>query len=425
MEIFAELVRSGVVRPEDEIFDALMGVWMPADQHPIVALFQDPLVVHPNAGPLPKPAGEEQATEPAAEVAAPAGGDASTEPAGEVVEEIQLDLVSPQQKSPEEAQKAFIEKMEEERRQELDVPDQPSDLPLVTAQSDVVGRSGTFRAGLEPGAPTARPRPVPPKRKTTPVRRSPLGMTALFGVLLVAVIVSTRVARPELGTGETPTEEATGDASARAPRAVTRTEEQIREDAYRGFVDGMESLQQELVPGPVPRAWLEGAYLADPEAYPEVRPYWERYMAFADAAEAREAALYRQAYLRAAAQAGVSGPVRSLRMATALEDFSSSRTGRTEHYARVRELAASALALHDLMVKLKGRISYEPIRGPRVSADPVIEAAGTDPEAQELLEAALDRLLQALHGADGTSARDRLKIPDWLVEGLRSMPPAG
>jgi hypothetical protein len=316
--------------------------------------------------------------------------------------------------------------MEEERRHEIDVARPSSGLPLVTAQSDVVGRSGTFRPGLEPDvSATARPRSAPPRRKTTPVRRSPLGVTALFGVLLVAVVVSARVARPELGTGETPTEEATGGTAVRAPRTVTRTEEQIRDDAYRGFVDGMEGLREEVVPGPVPRAWLEGAYLADPEAYPEVRPWWERYMAFADAAEAREAALYRQAYLRAAAQAGVSGPVRSLRMATALEDFASSRPRRAEHYARVRELAASALALHDLMVKLKGRISYEPIRGPRVSADPVIEAAGTDPEAQELLDGALDRLLSALHGADGTSARDRLKIPDWLVEGLRGMPPAG
>ena len=72
------------------------------------------------------------------------------------------------------------------------------------------------------------------------------------------------------------------------------------------------------------------------------------------------------------------------------------------------------------MVQLKGRISYEPIRGQRVSADPVIEAAGTDPEAQALLDGALDRLLAALHGADGTSARDRLRIPDWLVEELRT-----
>jgi len=417
MEIFAELVRSGVVRPEDEIFDALMGVWMPADQHPIVALFQDPLVVHPNAGPIPGPAGEPVG--PASEATAPGAPDV---PAEVAVEGIELDLAPPQLESPEEAQKAFIEKMAEERRQEMDVPQQPSSgLSLVTAQSDVVGRSGTFRAGLEPEvAATARPRPAPPRRKTTPVRRSPLGVTALFGVLLVAVVVSARVARPALGTGETAPEE-TAEEPLREPRAVTRTEEQIREDAYRGFVDEMESLREEVVPGPVPRAWLEGAYLADPEAYPEVRPWWERYMAFADAAEAREAALYRQAYLRAAAQAGVSGPVRSLRMATALEDFAASRPRRTEHYARVRELAASALALHDLMVKLKGRISYEPIRGQRVSADPVIEAAGTDSDAQELLEDALDRLLSALHGADGKSARDRLKIPDWLVEGLRGM----
>jgi len=176
----------------------------------------------------------------------------------------------------------------------------------------------------------------------------------------------------------------------------------------------------------VPPAWLEGAYLANASSYPEVRPYWERFEAYVDEAQAEEAGLYRESYLQAATAAGVSGPVRSLRMATALEDFASSRRERLELYARVRELAESALALHDLVVELEGRISYEPIRGPRVSADPVIEAAGIDPEAQARLDAALDRLLAALHGTDGTRRtppRDRMQIPEVLVEGLREIAP--
>ncbi len=260
MEIFAELVRSGVVRPEDEVFDALMGVWMPADQHPIVALFQDPLVVHPESGPLPGPP-PETAPEEAGEAGHAPTPEASPGPAAAdaAVEGIELDLVSTPQKSPEEAQRAFIAKMEEERRHELDLPHASADLPLVTAQSDMVGRSGTFRAGLEPGvADRGRARPAPPKRKTTPVRRrSPVGASALFGILLVAVIVSARVARPALGTGDTPAEAARAP-NPRAPRTVTRTEVQIREDAYRGFLGGMEGLRQELVPGDVPQGVAGG-----------------------------------------------------------------------------------------------------------------------------------------------------------------------
>ena len=406
IEIFAELVRSGMVRPEDEVFDALTGAWTRAELHPMVALFRDPLVTHPEAERLSRRIAEE------------ARADAEEAPPPP---DIRLEIVSPEEKSPEEAQRAFIRKMEDERRYDAVQEGHGHDLPLVTAESSEV-RRGPERHVERP---FGGPHRAPPQRKLTPARPNRVGVTALFVVLVGAALVLARVARPALRAGEAEAENATAAEPMRSPRAVTRTEEQIRQDAFAGFVDGVDALGAEIAPGEVPRAWLEGAYLADPSAYPEVRPYWERYEAYVDAAQAREAALYRESYLAAATLAGVAGSMRSLRMATALEDFASSRPGRLEHYARVRELAESALALHDLVVELQGRISYEPIRGPRVSADPVIEAAGIDPQAQARLDAALDRLLVALHGNDGTSPRDRQRIPGWLVEGLRQLAPQG
>jgi len=409
MDIFAELVRSGVVRPDDEVFDALTGAWTRADVHPMVALFRDPLA-HPDAERLHKRYAEEAPPSQAAPGAPP-------------VDEITLELAPAPQESPEAAQRAFIEKLELERRYDDDAPDRGLGLPLVTAQSDEVQRRPRHESRDAAFVP---PQLSPPQRKLTPVRSNHVGMLALFVVLVGAAVVFARIARPALRTVEADAENATEAERVRAPRAVTRTEEQIRQDAYLGFVERVDVLGAKLAPGPVPPAWLEGAYLANASSYPEVRPYWERFEAYVDEAQAEEAGLYRESYLQAATAAGVSGPVRSLRMATALEDFASSRRERLELYARVRELAESALALHDLVVELEGRISYEPIRGPRVSADPVIEAAGIDPEAQARLDAALDRLLAALHGTDGTRRtppRDRMQIPEVLVEGLREIAP--
>lgn len=442
MDIFAELVRSGVVRPEDEVFDALTGAWTRAEVHPMVALFRDPLS-HPDAERLHKryaeqvraanegtdaESGTEQEGSDTAATPAPTGEDAPGAPAepGEAAAEtpaeadISLELAPAPEASPEEEQRAFIEKLEQERRYDDSRTDRGTELPLVTAQTGEVRR---LPDRASPAAPFGGARQRPPQRKLTPARSNRVGMVALFIVLVASAIVFARLARPALGTGEADAENATGVERVRAPRAVTRTEEQIRQDAYEGFVEDVEVLGDELAPGPVPSTWLEGAYLADPSSYPEIRPYWERFEAYVDEAQAQEAALYRESYLTAATMAGVSGPLRSLRMATALEDFGSTRRERLELYARVRELAESALALHDLVVELEGRISYEPIRGPRVSADPVIEAAGIDAEAQARLDAALDRLLAALHGTDGTSPRDRAQIPEVLVEGLRALSP--
>jgi hypothetical protein len=206
---------------------------------------------------------------------------------------------------------------------------------------------------------------------------------------------------------------------------LPRGEEGIRQEAHGSFLDALIDLGTEFDVEQVPPDWLEGWYLARPSSYPEVRSFWERFLDYAEEAYATEVLLYREAYLRAAADAGMNGPVRSLRMAAAVEDFETGRSNREVHYARVWELAISSLALHDQLVQMEGRITYEPARGQRLSADPVLEAAGRDEEAQGRLEVALDRVLRDLRGRDGAGVSDRSLVSTWLVDGFGSTDSGG
>ena len=85
----------------------------------------------------------------------------------------------------------------------------------------------------------------------------------------------------------------------------------------------------------------------------------------------------------------------------------------------MEELARASLALHDRLIEVEGSISYEPAVGSRVSVDPVIQAAGVDEETQDLLDSALDEVLEALYaGGEGPEAASR--VPAWAYEGLVS-----
>lgn len=414
LEIFSELVRSGVIRPDDLVFDALTGEWAPARVHPMVRLFQDPLAVDPMARSL-------DARIAAAE---PPGGGA---PGGGGSGGLELDLVAPPQVSPQEEARAFIEKMEAERRDDPEQPALARDLPLTSDGPTVV-------EGLvaSPAPPRVQPLHVPfpavveeygPSRRRRPGghpgwRRWAVGL-GLAGVGTAAMVLGLGVG----GDGRRAQElEGLAQAeTARPVRAVSASEEDVRGAAYSGFLREVDGVRGRLALGEVPSVWLEGRYLAGARGYPEVRRYWEQARAYTEEVRRREVELYRAAFLSAAEGLGLSGPVRSLRLATAVEDFTAAAPAREEHYTRMGELAAAALDLHAVLVELEGRVTYEPIRGQRVSADPVLEAAGTDEEAQALLEMALDRVLRALHGPDGTEPGERSQVSGWLVRGLEGV----
>src|SRR5690606_24890084 len=107
---------------------------------------------------------------------------------------------------------------------------------------------------------------------------------------------------------------------------------------------------------------------------------------------------------------------RTLRLSRATEDFRAATTLRAAHWDHVERLALAALRAHDALVQAEGTIRYEPARGPAVSADPVIEAAGRTPEAQALLEDMLDSIFLELHAASGPGEAARVRA--WVYEGL-------
>jgi hypothetical protein len=367
------------------------------------------------------------------------------EPSESLVEDptLNLSLVEPEETTPGKAAEVFVAQMEEERRKAAEL-----EARLAAASLPLLGESGMVE-GLEvPGAlefsrserppslqeteapqetaPDSSPSSTPRKAPRRRFRRRRL--TWLGDGLLLAVVVpimalaasATLVRGPgssddEPGTGPVSLEEAAANVPV---RPAPPSDREIRRSAYRGLLVALTDLRGAFDIAEVPSDWLEGWYLASPSSYPEVRSYWDRLLRYADEAYASEVLLYRKAYLEVATAAGISGPVRSLRMAAAVEDFEANRGLREVHYSRVWNLAASALALHDQLVQLEGRITYEPAVGERLSADPVLEAAGTDPEAQARLEVALDRVLSDLRAPDGEGMRDRSLVSSWLVDGL-------
>lgn len=419
-EIFAEFIRSGVVRPEDLVYDALTGDWIPAGTHPMVRLVRDPLVTGWDSfadEPPPPAPGEDRPQDDESQLGAA------------------LDLVVPEDVSPEEEARVFIQQMEEERAADPDEPPLSREIALV-----VEGTGGPSNVPepepprVPAPTPASSPEPRRPRRasgwhaaahvtvaEAADERRSwgRIGLLGLATALSVAALaVFAAVARPSLRVGDhMPDLAGTPAVEARAPHTLDNTEEAVRGAAYEHFLASMDGLRNGLDVGAVPGTWLTGRYLSEASAYPEVRRYWERYLSYVEQARADEAGLYRKAYLEALDQAGATGPVRSLRLATALGDFDGAAANRRENYGHAWELAAAALALHDTLVQLEGRIRYEPARGPRVSADPVIEAIGADSDTQARLDAALDRVLRALR-VEGP-ALVPAGIPGWLARSLR------
>jgi hypothetical protein len=448
-EIFAELVRTGVVRPDDVVFDALTGKWIPVGSHPMAQLAKDPLVAGDGSrgaadGADAHSAGVASGEGP--EPGKPHAPDATEAQSGEADPRVEddlapaLELVDPPPITPEEQARAFIRRMAEEREADSDEPALSREIPLVVEGPGRAGTSREAQALMQPVEERESPAPAPERGSPTPAgskARRPAGAgagrtgprellswrrIALTGLVAVFSLgglgVFAAVARPSLRVGDhMPEFSDTPEVAPRPGHHLDDTEEAVRGAARETFIESVDGLRHDLGVGAVPAAWLTGPYLSDPSAHPEVRRYWERYLSYTEQAKANEGSLYRRAYLRALDEAGATGPVRSLRLATALGDFDAGAPARGEAYARAWELAASALALHDTLVELRGRIRYEPARGPRVSADPVIEAVGTDPDAQVRFESSLDRVLSALKA--GNKPLDPEDIPGWLAKSLR------
>jgi hypothetical protein len=165
---------------------------------------------------------------------------------------------------------------------------------------------------------------------------------------------------------------------------------------------------------------LDGRYLANASAYPAVREAWNAYLEAVRRLRVDEAELYSAAYLSALDDARVSGATRTLRLASALSRFERDRPVRAAHYDRVTELTTAAIDLHDLLLEREEAIAYEPAVGTRISSDPILQAASADPETQQLLEDALDRVLDALSARE-IGPVEAAAVRTWMFEGLRDV----
>ena len=195
---------------------------------------------------------------------------------------------------------------------------------------------------------------------------------------------------------------------------IPATEVAVRRRASERFLSATQAQLRGLQP--IPQTWLSGRYLATPSDYAHVREVWQTYLTTAREVRAGEEERYRAAYLRALDDAGVQEPERATRLAGGMTQFRNGAAARSRHYDRVETLATVAVSGHDELVEAEGRILYEPATGPRVSADPVIEAVGRTRDDQALLDEILDAILKELQGEGGAGTAPNVR--EWIYGGL-------
>lgn len=431
-EIFAEFVRSGDLAPDDVVYDAETREWSSARTHPVVLQIE---LEAEEVGATVSDEGREEDDAGSSDAEEDAEGELIGEPEEpEGVADIGLDLAPmPQGLSPEEEAAAFVAKMEAERASDLDHEAEPSiETFMMDPVSRTVGAEGTGpppstppegRRGSRGSEREARPRPrraPKPKKKPKPPKRRKARSSAgrklaPFMILAVAVVAAAVYLGPDLLAPTQSDGTAAADTMpSEAPPLIPDTEEALRQRAQERYLSSTQALLRDLAP--IPDVWLHGQYLAAPSDYPRVREVWESYLTTIQQVRAGDEERYRAAYLRALDDARIQGSSRTLRLTSATADFRSDSTARAAFYDRVESLATVAVQGHDALVEAEGTISYEPAAGPRVSADPVIEAVGRNAEAQALLDRVLDSILVQLHADDGPG--ESRNVREWVWDGF-------
>jgi hypothetical protein len=268
------------------------------------------------------------------------------------------------------------------------------------------------------------PRSTPPAR----IRRSPVGLrrrrlAAIVGVgaVLIAIVAifgdDAAQAGPAGGEDAAPTPSATGQRGALADAVAT-----AEGSAFDDMVQVMDSLRgtYDLLRGP--EGWLDGLYLASPSSYPDVQAYWGRYQAFVDELQARDTALFRVGFVDRLRESGIEGPVLSMRLARALDDFRATQPARDSLYQGMETLAGRALALHAFLLEHEGEVEYDPVRLGTVSRDPVMEVFPSDPALRDQIWAHLDGIFEAMDVVQGGVPGSRDQITDAALREIRRTP---
>jgi hypothetical protein len=457
-EELARHARSGALREEALLYDALTREWAPARSHPAFAR----LVEHDgHSAPDGGPESASRSSTPVPHGGAPTpdtdtGALPTLEPLPE--DEVQVDTVQ-----------LFLEDRERERREDLrehdrelktaafldagvgpetrrhapisgswgDTPPAPGDAgydSFLAAQrrwgESLPPRGGAGATGGDgsrsAGNPPARSGPLARWVRRTRARsrqrsRERAGaqmalLTLLLGVGAwgiadawgVTPLQATSVPREE----PTPVEPPPPDPSMEAAKS----------EAFGYMVRGMEALRSELGLGEPPVTWMGGPYLSNALAFPEVEAYWLRYLEYVEALRSREEDLFRTGFVTQLQGRGIDGAAVSIRLAEALQDFELDRGRREAVYAGMEELARAALDLHGFLLENMQRIRYAPV-DQGVNDDPILEAVPDDPVTEAGLWSRIDRLVEALDGVADPDPRRRRDVSRSVLGSLALPPP--
>ncbi len=435
-EMFADFVRSGDLSPEDLVYDATTGEWCSAHTHSLVLELRSSEEGGTSAAGDPAGASAAEGPAGARPDAGPtsggAGGAGASAPGGAGMFGLEL---SPE-RTPEQEAAAFLEEMQAERASEIDRYEAIRGLEIDDGGTGLLKGIPSEEAGpvrrppprdvARPPAPWTAEAAAAPKRtveapahrpsgrdeRRPRVSRSFVALATALGLAIAFALLGSDMAAILVGVSDLGPEVAEGSP------LLPDTEEALRARAATRF---LARTRDDLVGLPaIPPIWLDGRYLSDAGAYPQVRDAWNRYLQAVESVRANEARYYRDAYLSALDDARVTGATRTLRLASAQSAFADVAAVRARHYDRLRELAVAAVALHDFLVAHAADIEYEPAVGLSVSADPVLQAAAPDPVVQAQLEERLDRVLDALT-AGGDGPVEARAVPAWAFGGLRDI----
>ncbi len=321
--------------------------------------------------------------------------------------------------SPEEAQRAFVERLEAERASEREMGITP----------EITGFTMDTPGSLADIAPPEPTEPPPASKRTTPRPEAPTPAPASGGGAgrwVAAVVVLTLVGaggwyglRSSGGTDgvpDVPVEPIPVEAEPEPERqpVIGRTRAAVRERAHERFLTTTQAELRDLQP--VPDAWPGGGYLATPSAMPEVLDVWQTYLATSQQVRAADTQRYRAAYEAALDDAIIEGEERATRLADALVSFDSTAAPRAAHYDRVEALASAAIQSHNALLEVEGRLIYD--GAPDAPATGPVGAGVTarDEDAELLLQQVAELLGGMLEAEGGPGSGENVRA--WVWDGF-------
>jgi len=461
-DTFEDFVRSGDLSPDDLVYDAADGSWAPARTHPIVLEieYEDDTndAQDPGAQGETTPQEDEGAAEDSFGLSL---ADEDEAPPEEVLEDtasrapdggadLGLQLAMPEEVSPEEAKRAFVQRMEAERASEFefDVGDDGlSGFKMETSGSlaDMVPAAPETKQSAPAPTPALAPRqPARPSRSggvggarasgsRTAASRPSEGRGGGGGKLLGAAVIVVLLAgggwfglqlgrqdvedpspAPELPVEAIPVEPAPEPEPTRGP-VIARTPAAVRERARERFLTATQAELRAL--GPIPESWPGGSYLALPSASPEVLDSWQAYLTTIRRVRAADVARYRAAYVTALDDAVIEGDEREVRLASAMVEFETSAEARNAHYDRVESLASAAIQSHNALLDVEGLLIFSG-SGEGVAPGPIGAGVTARDEDSELLPRQVAELLTTTLEADGLGPGSGDNVRAWVWDGF-------